>query len=361
MDREWKAFYYDGQSAKKHPVVLRLSTTSLRIHMRDGSELCWPWEEIRQTQGGYAREHVRLERGGELGEALVVTDPGFVPAVREQVPEARLTGPRSPRAVVTLVAAAAVGTVAMAAGLYLWGIPAIASAAAMTIPTAWEDQLGQAVVDNMVPSGDRCSDPESRQAVEAIVETLVATRKSPYTYRVLISKSGEVNAFAAPGGHVVVCRGLLKKTRRPEELAGVLAHEIQHVEQRHGTKAIFRELSLSLIVASMTGDAGSLAKMIDTVGKLGGLGLQRRDEEEADREGMRMMLAAELDPAGMVGAFKVLEEASGDLPRGLEYLSSHPNTGDRVQALAAMAAGATYQPRPIRLARPWGEVNHPCD
>lgn len=361
MGREWKGVYYDGESAKKHPVLVRVGASGLRLVKRDGSEVHWAYAELRQTQGAYRNEHVRLERGGELGEALVVTEPGFLAAVREVAPDAGLSGPRSRTATLTLVASAAAGTVAVAAGMYLWGIPAIAHAAAMSIPTAWEDQLGAAVVTQLVPEDDRCSDPASRQAVERIVETLVAGRKSPYRYRVTVSKSEEVNAFAAPGGHVVVCRGLLEKTRRPEELAGVLAHEIQHVEQRHGTKAIFRELSLSLIVASMTGDAGSLAQIIDSAGKLGSLGFQRRDEEEADREGMRMMLDARLDPQGMVSAFKMLQQEGADMPRGLSYLSSHPSTADRIAALSAIASGAAHPPRPIRLERAWREVNRPCE
>jgi Zn-dependent protease with chaperone function len=81
---------------------------------------------------------------------------------------------------------------------------------------------------------------------------MAAAPGSPYHVRLLVADSPVVNAFAAPGGRIVVFRGLLEKTGRPEELAGVLAHEMQHVVLRHPLEAILRQISLRALAAVLS-------------------------------------------------------------------------------------------------------------
>ena len=119
----------------------------------------------------------------------------------------------------------------------MWGIPAAAAILAAHVPVSWEERLGQAAVEQLTASRRRCVDPEREAAIDAIVKLLLAPRPSvPYTFRVTVVDDQTVNAFAVPGGQVILLRGLLERTRTPEELAGVLAHELQHVLQRHATR-----------------------------------------------------------------------------------------------------------------------------
>ena len=170
----------------------------------------------------------------------------------------------------------------------------------------------------------------------------------------------DVNALAAPGGYIVVFRGLLERARTPDELAGVLAHEIEHVLHRHTTRAVIQHASTGLLLAALTGDmTGPLAYGLESARVLGQLQYSRRAEEEADRDGMKLLLAARVDPAGMIGFFDDL--AKGEHPRRvLRYLSTHPSPTDRIAALRALAAGAPGSPnaRPDRstVARPEGDL-----
>ncbi len=163
-----------------------------------------------------------------------------------------------------------------------------------------------------------------------------------------------------PGGYIVVNRGLLEKTETPEELAGVLAHEVQHVVQRHATRALFREMSVRILLASLTGDANGLGQALSAAGKLGGLRYQRGDEEAADRDGMKMLQAARIDPSGMISFFRRLAREGQRGPQAPAYLSTHPQTADRILQLERLAAQAHYTPVTLLPGYLWEEMKTVC-
>ncbi len=362
----WDGFYLDGRTAARRRATIRPMRTGLEISTEAGATLWWPYPEIRQTQGFYAGEQVRLERGGELPEAVLVDDASFLSALREVAPELgrRFHDParRRLRARLTLLAALAV--VATTVGLYLWGIPALAAILAARVPVTWEERLGAAIVGELAPTGKRCADPARRRAIDEIARALTAPPASPpYTLRVLLVDASPINAFAAPGGYVVVFRGLLERTERPEELAGVLAHEFQHVLHRHVTRALFQDASTGLLLAALTGDVtGALAFGLEAARTLGRLRYSRAAEEEADADGMRMLLTAGIDPSGMIAFFERLRKEAPHLPDTLEYISTHPATERRIERLRALAAaGQPARPtRPLLPDRDWADVKRIC-
>ena len=238
MKTDWEAYYLDGRTPARQRATLRLMRSGIELTTESGSRLWWPYAKIRQTQGFYAGEEVRLEKGGEIPEALLVSDPAFLTALRRITPEmaARFHDPahRRVRAKLTLIAAFAV--IGITLGLYFWGIPAMADLVASRVPASWEEHLGASVVEQLAPPSRRCIDPTRMRAIEEIMTTLTDTLlDSPYTFRVMVVNNSAVNAFAAPGGYIVVFRGLIEATQAAEELAGVLAHEIQHIVKRHTT------------------------------------------------------------------------------------------------------------------------------
>ena len=139
-------------------------------------------------------------------------------------------------------------------------------------------------------------------------------------------------------------RGLIEQAGNPEEVAGVLAHEIQHVAQRHATRALVRQASTGLLLAAMTGDAsGVFVYGVEAARTLGTLRYSRQAEEEADLEGLRLLVAAGIEPAGMVTFFESLRRKEGDLAsRALDR--SLDGRADR-----ATAGGHTSPGRGLRL------------
>jgi predicted Zn-dependent protease len=178
-------------------------------------------------------------------------------------------------------------------------------------------------------------------------------------FRLFVVRDTTVNAFAAPGGFVVVHSGLLAATKTPEELAGVLAHEIQHVVHRHSTRAIIREAPLRLALSALSG-GGGIETAATVAGTLGVLRYRRADEAEADRDGIRLLEAARVDPAGMVAFMRTLEGRHGGGPRLVTYLSSHLRTADRVAALEAVAKPRRAASKPVLDATAWGRVRGMC-
>jgi len=365
MKRVWQGIYYDGRSAARHPVTITVMESGLRIARADETFLWWPYTEIRQTAGDVTGEPLRLERGTEPAEALVVDDLALAAAIPHFAPtaHARVRTPLRGWRLLRLTLLAAAGAVALGAVLYLWGIPLLANTLAARIPVAWEERLGAAVVEQVTATGGaaRCTDPGGLEAIEQIVSTLSASAPSPYTYRVTVLDVRLVNAFAAPGGYIVLFRGLLDLTETPEELAGVIAHEMQHVLQRHGTRNLIRGLSLRALIAMISGDAGGLGRVLETGGTLAGLRYSRADEAVADRDGMLLLQAARLDPQGIIDFFVKLQKEEADLPGPLAYLSNHPSTADRLAALRAQAAEARYTPVPLVSDFPWKEIQKACN
>lgn len=359
----WTGFYLDGRSAVRYAVTVAILPDGLRIMREDVPPMWWRFAEIRQTQGAFHGEHVRFERGDrDTPEALVVTDAGFADVLRRTTAAGRglrIAGRRAHWLLVSLAAGAA----AVAVGLvsYLWGIPYLADAAASRMPVAWEERLGEVVLNHLAPAGERCTDAARLEVLRDIVRTLTeAAPPSPYTYRVYVVDNPVINAFAAPGGFIVIHRALLKTTGTPEELAGVLAHEISHVVARHGTRALVRELSLRALISIATGDVSGLNQAIGAAGQLGALRYRRADEEEADRDGFAMLVAARIDPRGMITFLERLREERLDLPRGLEYLSTHPATEDRIAALRQRAAATHIVARRLVPGYRWADMTGIC-
>jgi len=361
----WDAHYLDGQAPLRRPARVAIGRSGLEITLTDGGgSIRWPLAEVRQTQGFYAGEEVRLERGGELTEALLLRDLGFLSALRAAAPESASAfhDPRRRRHRVSLTVLAAVAAVGIAVALYAWGIPALATVVAARVPVSWEVALGNAVMEELAPPPRRCVDAARQAHIDAIVGTLARTqRDSRYPIRVTVVNQPIVNALAAPGGSIVVMRGLLERTESAEELAGVLAHEIQHVTHRHATKAILRQASAGVLMAALVGDVSAVVAFgIQSAKALGDLRYSRDAELEADRDGMRMLHAARVDPAGMVSFFQGLQREEG-MRRGVaRYLSTHPAATDRVQALTALAAAREAPSVKLLPGVDWSDVKKIC-
>jgi Zn-dependent protease with chaperone function len=343
MHTDLEGYYLDGRTAIRHRVGVRLTPIELQIMLENGDTISWPLKEIRQPKNFFGDEQIRLERGGDTPEVLLVPGSLFLRKWRDISPDGkrRFHAPARRKKWAVAVLLSAVGAIGVLAGLYLWGIPTLASFIAPHIPVSWEEHLGQSVVNSLAPAEKRCLDSARGQRVEEILARLASTvPEAPYSFRVIVVNHPSINAFAAPAGTMVVFQGLLEKTRTPEELAGVLAHEIQHILRRHATRALLQQVSMKVLLAAAVGDAKGLSYGLEGAQALGMLRYNRQSEEEADREGIRMLIAAGIDPRGLPAFFQTIQkdgEKSLQLP---SYLSTHPDLKDRIQRLNTLVAGA---------------------
>jgi len=212
------------------------------------------------------------------------------------------------------------------------------------IPVQQEARIGDLVLAQSRLSMQLIESGPNVEALARIGEKL--TINSPHHYRWFVANQKEINAFAAPGGVVVVNAGLLRAISSPEELAGVLAHEIAHAELRHSLKGMAQSLGLRALTSLALGDYGGTA-LAEGMKKLTELGFSREAEREADQEGLRRLVAAEIDPQGMVRFFELLEKAQQLAPP--EFLSTHPATTERIAALEREIALLPKDWRPLEI------------
>ncbi|MBT9392397.1 M48 family metalloprotease [Hymenobacter sp. NST-14] len=203
-------------------------------------------------------------------------------------------------------------------------------------------------------------DQKAAAAVERIGQQLVQSTKAgqtPYQFRFhLLADESTINAFALPGGQIFITAGLLKNMTTEGQVAGVLAHEIGHVVARHSAEQVAKSqltngltgaAAIGLYDPERPGTAASAAAAA-MVGKLLTLRYGREDELEADRLAVDFTPAAGYDPRAMLQVMRVLEGANqGSKPP--EFLSTHPNPGNRIGEIEREIAADFPQGLPANL------------
>jgi len=361
----WQGYYLDGKNADKQAVEIQLLQEGLKITTKTGTVFLWPYQEIRQTQGFYRNEPVQLERGGKIPEILLIQDHEFLTSIHRFIPKAakRFHNPalRGLRLRLTIYAAAGIITVGVF--FYIWGIPLLAKTITPHIPLKWEKGMGDSALSFLAPKENRCHDKELQQAVDEIVTRLSAADLGPYSFKVFVVKSPIFNAIALPGGNIVVFGGLLEKTESPESLAAVLAHEMQHIKKRHVTKRIIEDSSTGLIISAVSGDVtGSMFYGMIIAHKLAMLSYSRQDEEEADAGGMKMLLAANIDPQAMISFFEIMKEKNSEF-KIPQYLSTHPELDERISRLKTIIDQANTSPHAytkLAAGNNWNQLKKGC-
>lgn len=202
----------------------------------------------------------------------------------------------------------------------------------------WEDKFGQQEIDKFRKEGLLIDDTNQIAQLTAVAQPLIKVLPENRRHlKFYIIDNAEPNAFALPGGHVVVHTGLLQMTDTPEELLGVLAHELAHETERH----VIRErisaagplVIFGLFLHSRDG-AGNLLALGS--GLMVYQGFSQQYETEADDVGWKYLVAANIDPRGMINTFKKLKAEEDAM--GIEHIipqafASHPALGKRIARL----------------------------
>jgi predicted Zn-dependent protease len=198
-------------------------------------------------------------------------------------------------------------------------------------------------------------DPEVRQYVTALADRLVRVMpKQPYSFNASVILSNALNAFAVPGGYIYVFSGLIMNFDSEDELAGVMAHELAHVTQRHVASRLERAqfVTLGSLLLAIAGIAaggsggGAVAVSAMSAGQAAMLNYSRLDETDADQIGLQYLVAAGYPPGGMVRGFKVLRRKSMMSGTSVPaYLSTHPAIGERINTLQSKIAAMSDKVR----------------
>ena len=224
------------------------------------------------------------------------------------------------------------------AGLML-AIEPLADRVVAHTPAAVEAQIGDAVLARTRAEGRMITDGPAFEALQTIGKRLARPGE---TLQFHLAGRADINAFAAPGGVVVVYSGLMKKAASAEEVAGVLAHEIAHVELRHSLRQLVKSAGLRVILAAAAGDYAALGGW---AAQLGELKFSRDAEREADARGLERLAEARIAPGGMLRFFETLAQLEAERPGQLPALfSTHPATAERLTRLRAAVPPGSAAP-----------------
>ncbi|MBL8380939.1 MAG: M48 family metallopeptidase [Burkholderiales bacterium] len=336
-------------------VEVELSDYGLRLVTEDGFDGHPPWTDVAARKGGFNDRALLLEWTGRAGRyALSLSDPAAIAAVRARLaatqPQRQIAGSGiMGRGGATRAWSHAFiwGTIVVPLiliGALVWQHERIAAWAVSLIPVAQERKLGEAVFAQAKTRLTLVDGPATTMVREIGARL---SQGSVYAYEFHVANDPSVNAFAIPGGFIVIHSGLIASAASAEEVAGVIAHEIVHVEKRHSLKAMAKGAGVAIAVALVTGDLGGVA-VIGT--ELANLSFSRGHETEADLEGLKLLVKAGIAPHGMRDFFRKLGDGTIRTPG---WLSSHPPSAERYTALDAAIKAlppSSHQPLGYDLA-----------
>ena len=224
------------------------------------------------------------------------------------------------------------------------------------ISVADEEQAGSQLARQVENQIGYYNDGYLKNYMDSVGRRLVAELgPTPYSFRFQIIDQAEPNAFATPGGYIYVSRGLLALINSEDELAGILAHEISHVTERHHARQAQRSTLPGLltvpgnVVGSVVSEdvGNAINAPLERAGQVYLSAFGREQETEADTVGMQLAARAGYDPAALGDALNTLESTVTQLTgqtRRFSWVDSHPMTPDRVARVESLAAGLNWQP-----------------
>lgn len=336
---------------------LSITTGGLSFTSGSDADLSLPLDGLSAAAGGAAGRlvfftHTRFPDRTLHTADLAVLNDGILKA-RPEI-EKQLAKLRRKRGGRWLSVAAAVAVLLL--GLYALTFlkDPLVGAIAARIPIEWEERLGQLAFAQVTAGGRLVEDEQALAQLEKITGPLVAAinaqSERKYNYEFYIVRDPVLNAFAMPGGKVVLHSGLILAAETPEEIAGVLAHEIAHVTEQHSMRQMVSTLGIYLLAQAFLGDMqGLMAVLLDNGSYLLTLKFSRDHESDADSVGLAYLNAARIDPRGMPAMFRKLQAAQEEMNKemtgeieeatGTEdlelpgFLSTHPDTADRIERI----------------------------
>lgn len=362
MHSEWKGHYFDGKSAVKNDVTVTLDEKHIVIKFQDKT-LKWNHDLCRIVDDIAIDNYSRIEYLDDKNQKLVVYDPDFLKLLSSKADfKKRFT--RKSLSSSKLKRYALTGLVLILLILpftYFFLLPQFSEFIARNMPVWAEKRLAENYYNLLAPKESRCNDEEKLLKLDSVMKRLLEKENdSRYEFNFTVVKSDIVNAFALPGGSVVFYSGLINKTENPEQFAGVMAHELQHVLNRHGTKAMVNQFSLNILIGALTGFNSSGNSAIEALKLLGQFKYSRDFEQQADTEGVRMMADVGINPKGMAGFFQILKKEVGDVPDYLKYFSTHPQTDSRIENLELLAEKFETKPVELFSEKEWEDIKNIC-
>jgi Zn-dependent protease with chaperone function len=362
------ADFADGETAMLHRVRIEVTAGAVELHLPDGgAPVIWPLGEVRRLPDQAGKDGLVLGLEGDQPARLMIADKELATRLAAACPdlERRHRDPDILRRLAILSVAAVTSVAVIVFAL----VPLMANQLATMLPTAAEqafgdttyEQIRKAFAEEDQDEVWECAEADGLAALQKMADRLTRDAGLEYELRLHVLDMKDVNAFALPGGHVTLLRGLLEAAESPEEVAAVLAHEIGHVEHRDPTRLALRSAGSVGVLGLLLGDfAGGLVVLYVSEWLIQA-SYSRGAEAAADSYAHAALARAGLPAEPMAVFFQRLLEEHGDADGLVSHLASHPDLRGRAEAARAADMVGTAAFTPVLSTKEWAALRAICD
>ncbi|MEM9715039.1 MAG: M48 family metallopeptidase [Pseudomonadota bacterium] len=348
-----KPLYFDGQTAGGRLVAVGWDDEALIITDID-EVIRWSWEDLREMRDQADDQEVVFHHADNSEARLILYDPELISTIRSKTPKRhRIVVPQGTARRLTIWTGAAIGSVVLIVFVI---IPSLANILTNFVPVSREVAMGNASMRqieraflNDFGGGGFCVGEGGLEAMDKMAARLTEQIESPYDYTIRVYDSDMVNAFAVPGGNIVFFNGLIQDADNAEQVGGVLAHEIAHVENRDSLRLLMRSAGSAGILSMLIGDFAGGALALIVTEQLVNASHSQRAENNADVFAVQRLAEAVIPSVPFGDFFDRMNEKYGmpdsKTARILSYLSSHPELDVRAQnARDANTVEGSFEP-----------------
>lgn len=346
------ARYQDGERLEPHIVSVVWSDHGLSIQTAQSGSLLsfWPYEDIREIPAPGGGDELRLSLGHGHGARLVLstqTDCDHAKIRCANLSKKQGLDPGWWKGYAVWGSSAILSVVI----IFQVIIPALSSQLAVFIPISWENKLGVQVEESILYALSKieekdedslvCSDAKGNEALQRLMEDFKAADPDLEKYKVKVIDTDMANALALPGKRILILRGLIDKAVKlkqgPNGVAGVLAHEIGHVKERHAIINLIQQTASSAILGLVLGDVTGGAIIIGASEIALNASYSREKERTADDYALDLMARAAFDPKELGELLSSLTDEENIDDESTSWFSSHPATSERAKLINAQS------------------------
>ena len=323
--------YFDGKSSQPQKVEVFLDSSSDELNFRNANiEKIWLLREITYENYG---NFIEIRQQESSSEFLSVDDNDFkkylINYLRKQDKLSLYQKLIHLNFAKHLVIAATILAVIVLG--YFFAVPFIAEKSVALIPETFDDKLGDSFVGEFILMNKQ--DTAKTLLLNEFAEEMELNNTKKLHFRVI--NSSTVNAFALPNGEIVIYTGILEKMDDYTQLAGLIGHEVSHVNNRHSMKMLCKNLAGYIFISALFADVnGIVAVLAENAHGLNTLSYSRSFETEADEQAVYLMAQNHIDAQGVLSLFEIIgEESKYEEYNFFEFAQTHPLTSHRIEKI----------------------------
>jgi len=346
--------YFDGTTSRRRLVAL-VFADRLELHEPLQAVITWPYDDIRRADSPIGTLRLTCLSASALAR-LEIRDAALAAELIARCP--RLDENRPSRGGAAIIVGWSLAAAASIIAVVLFGVPLAADRLTPLVPQAVERRMGD-VADGQVKAlfGNKvCDNAAGQAAFVKLVNTLREAGGLDPSIQTAVLATPIPNAFALPGGRVYLFNGLLAKAENPDEIAGVLAHELGHLRHRDGTRNLIYNGGTSFLIGLLFGDVTGSGAVIFASRSLVTASYSREAEQNADNFSIDVMHKLGRPTKAMGELLFRVTGKQGD--SSLSILASHPMTEDRLKRMSEVDRPASGPP--LLTAAEWNALKAIC-